>query len=122
MRSAILPHDLDPFRDAANFFETMGVFVKLGIVDRAIICELFDGVVFGWWKQLEPIILIRREFGDRGLWTNFEYLAVICEESLSKTQGDYYPRGTRRMRVDERSLEAVAQFAKEQTGAPPSTL
>ena len=113
LRNEILPPELDAVRDAANFFETMGAFVKLGIVDQTLVCDLYDGVVFGWWKQLEPIIMIRREMSDRGLWANFEYLAVICEESLSKTQGDHYPRGMRRMTIDERSLEAAAAFSKQ---------
>jgi len=111
----IFPPELDAVRDVANFFETMGAFVKLGIVDRALVCDLWDGVVFGYWKRLEPVIVIRREVSDRGLWANFEYLAVICEESLSKTQGDHYPRGMRRMAIDKSSLEAAAAFAKDRT-------
>lgn len=114
----VFPPELDAVRNVGNFFETMGAFVKLGIVDRALVCDLFDGVVFGFWKQLEPIIMIRREVSDRGLWANFEYLAVLCESSLSKTQGDHYPRGMRRMTPDQRSLEAAAPFAKNHTNAP----
>jgi hypothetical protein len=107
----ILPPELDAVRDVANFFETMGVLVKLRIVDKAVVVDLWDGVVFGNWKQLEPIIMIRRKVSDRGLWANFEYLAVICEKSLSKTQGDHYPPGMRRMTIDKRSLEVAEAFA-----------
>jgi hypothetical protein len=116
----IFPPEIDAVRDVANFFEAMGAFVKLGIVDQALVCDLWDGVVFGWWKQLEPIIVIRREVSDRGLWANFEYLAVICEKSLSETHGDHYPRGMRRMTIDKRSLEAAAAFAKHRADAPES--
>jgi len=112
-----LPPELDAVRSLGNFFEVMGAFVKLGIIDRALVCDLWDGVVFRSWKQLEPIITIRRKVSDRGLWANFEYLAVICEESLSKTQGDHYPRGMRRMTMDERSLEAASVFAKHHADA-----
>jgi hypothetical protein len=111
----ILPPELDAVRDMANFFETMGAFVKLGIVDRALVCDLWDGVVFKTWKQLEPIIMIMRKVSDRGLWTSFEYLAVICEESLSKTGGDQYPPGMRRMTIDKRSLDAAAEFTERTT-------
>ncbi len=120
LRGEIFPPEIDAVRSVANFFEVMGALVKLGIVDRALVCDLWDGVVFKSWKQLEPIIMIRRLVSDRGLWANFEYLAVICEESLSKTQGDHYPRGTRRMTIDEQSLEAASAFAKHQTDAPES--
>src|ERR1700685_3437469 len=115
-----LPPEIDALRSVANFFEVMGAFVKLGIVDQALVCDLWDGVVFRSWKQLEPIIMIRREVSDRGLWANFEYLAVLCEESLSKTQGDHYPRRMRRMAIDERSLEAASAFAKHHPDAPES--
>jgi len=118
LREEILPSEFDAVRDVANFYETMGAFVKLGVVDKALVCDLWDGVVFKTWKQLEPIIMIRRKVGDRGLWANFEYLAVICEESLSKTNGDHYPRGIRRMTIEKRSLDAAAAFAKEQTDVP----
>jgi hypothetical protein len=107
-----LPAELDAVRNVANFFEVMGSLVKLGIVDQALICDLWDGVVFRFWKHLEPIIMIRREVSDSGLWANFEYLAVLCEQSLANTQGDHYPRGMRRMAIDKRSLEAASAFAK----------
>jgi hypothetical protein len=118
----IFPPELDAIRDVANFFETMGVFVKLGIVDRTLVCDLWDGVVFKYWKQLEPVIMIRRKVSDPGLWANFEYLAVICEESLSNTQGDHYPRGMPRMTIDKASLEAAAAFAEDQPDAPQSVV
>ncbi|HLW47868.1 MAG TPA: DUF4760 domain-containing protein [bacterium] len=112
----VFPPEIEAVRDVANFFEVMGAFVKFGIVDRALACDLWDGVVFKTWKQLEPVVMIRRQTA-RGLWASFEYLAVICEKSLSKSQGDYYPRGMRRMSIDKRSLEAAAAFAKDQADA-----
>jgi hypothetical protein len=45
-------------------------------------------------------------------------VAVICDKSLSKTQGDYYPRGMRRMTIDKRSLEAAAAFANDRADVP----
>jgi hypothetical protein len=113
----ILSPELYAIRDVANFFETMGVLVKFGIVDQTLVCDLWDGVVFKTWKQLEPVIMIRRNVSDRGLWASFEYLAVICEKSLSKNQGDHYPRGVRRMTIDKGSLDAAEAFAVDQTDA-----
>lgn len=107
------PAEFEPIREVASFFETMGAFAKLGIVDRVLICDLWDGVVFATWKQLEPVILIRRKVYYSGYCSNFEYLAVICQRSLSKTQGDYYPSRMPRMAVDQRSLDAAAAFTKE---------
>jgi hypothetical protein len=118
LEGEVFSSELDAVRDVANFFETMGAFVKLGIVDEALVIDLWDGVVFGYWKQLEPVIMIRREVSDRGLWASFEYLAVICQESLAKTHGDHYPRGMRRMTIDQRSLDAVAALAKRTDASP----
>ena len=107
--------EFDAIRELANFFETMGAFVKLGIVDRALVCDLWDGTVFSTWKQLEPVIMIRRKIYYRGFCASFEYLAVICERSLAKTQGDHYPRGMRRITIDKRSLDAASAFTRERT-------
>lgn len=108
------PAEFDAIRDVASFFETMGAFVKLSIVDRALICDLWDGVVFTTWKQLEPVIMIRRRVYYRGFCANFEYLAVICQKSLGKTQGDHYPPGMQRMAIDQRSLDAVEAITRDQ--------
>ena len=107
------PAEFDAIRELAAFFETMGAFAKLGIVDRALVCDLWDGVVFATWKQLEPVIMIRRKVYYTGYCSNFEYLAVICEKSLAKTHGDYYPPRMRRITVDQRSLDAVAAFMRD---------
>jgi len=115
--AATLPVEVEAIADVANFFEVMGVFVKRGAIDRALVCDLGDGVVFKAWKQLEPVVMIRRTVSHPGTWASFEYLAVICEESLSKHQGDYYPRGMRRMTIDNRSLATVAAFAQDQGGS-----
>ena len=116
----IFPPEIDAVRYVANFFEAMGALVKAGTVNQNLVCDLWDGLVFKWWKQLEPIIMIRREVSDRGLWCSFEYLAVICEKSLAKNQGVRFPRGMRRMTIDPRSLQAAAAFAKPRDDASQS--
>jgi len=105
-------------RAVGNFFELMGSFVKLDIIDRALLLDLWDGVVFRTWKQLEPVVMIRRSVSYPGTWVNFEYLAVICEESASKEPGGKYPPGMRRMTIDERSSAAVAALAQDRSGEP----
>ena len=101
----VIPADVEAVRLVGNFFELMGSFVKIGIIDRALVLDLWDGLVFKTWKQLEPVVMIRRSVSYPGTWVNFEYLAVICEESASKEPGGKYPRGMRRMKIDERSSQ-----------------
>jgi uncharacterized protein DUF4760 len=109
------PDEMEAVRDVGNFFEVVGVFVKLGIIDRALFCDLWDNVAFKTWKQMEPAVMIRRTVSYPGIWTNFEYLAVICEESLSKRPGGKYPRGMRRMTIDERSSAAAAALVQDRS-------
>ena len=111
------PAEFEAVREVARFFETMGAFTKFGIVDRSLICDLWDGIVFRTWKQLEPVIMIRRTVYYTGFCSNFEYLAVICQRSLFKSHGDYYPRGMPRMVKDQQSIDAVSAFARDQEDA-----
>ena len=108
----IFPPEIDAVRYVANFFEAMGALVKAGTVNQNLVCDLWDGLVFKWWKQLEPIILIRREVSDRGLWCSFEYLAVICEKSLAKNDGVRFPHGVPRMTLEPRSVQVAKAYAK----------
>ncbi len=111
----VLPAEVEAVREVGNFFELMGSFVKLGIIDRALVLDLWDGVVFKTWKQLEPAVMIRRAVSYPGTWVNFEYLAVICQESASKRPGGKYPAGVRRMVIDERSSAAAAALAQDRS-------
>ncbi len=85
----------------ANFFESMGAFVRFDIIDRAIACDLWSGVVVACWKALLPLIRIGKR-RDPGLWENFEYLTVLCEDFI-KRHPTSYPVGMRRMPLDDRS-------------------
>jgi hypothetical protein len=38
-----------------NFFEGLGVFVKRGLIDVALIDDLMSGYVIGHWRKMEPI-------------------------------------------------------------------
>lgn len=95
----VFPSELRPVGNIANFFESMGAFVRFNIIDRRIACDLWCGVVVGSWNRLAPVIRIRREF-DPGIWENFEYLAVLSEE-FSKQYPTSYPNGMRRMPLEE---------------------
>lgn len=89
------PAEVRPAINVANFFESMGAFVRFNIIDRRIACDLWCGVVLSSWRALAPFIGIVRTYND-GVWENFEYLAVICEE-FDKRQPTTYPKGMRRM-------------------------
>jgi hypothetical protein len=93
------PSELRAVGNVANFFESMGAFVRFNIIDRRIACDLWCGVVVASWNQLLPVIRVRRKY-DPGIWENFEYLAVLSEEFMERHPTSY-PERMRRMPLEE---------------------
>jgi hypothetical protein len=84
----------------ANFFESMGLFVKMGIIDRHIACDFWSEVVLRNWKALAPVAAyVRSELGQEALWENFEYMAVLSER-YQRDHPTSYPNGHPHMPVD----------------------
>lgn len=91
----------------ANFFESMGVFVKHGIIDRRIACDVWCGVVLRNWQALLPVTTYaRRAINSDALWENFEYLAMLCERFVREHPASY-PPGEPRMPEDETLIDRV---------------
>lgn len=108
-----MPKELESIRMLANFFENVGAFVRYGIIDRELACDVWSFVVTDTWENLEPAIAIRRQnFPD--VWTNFEWLTVVCEEWQRRHPTGAFPRSQRRMQLSERSRNAVAAWLAEQ--------
>ena len=99
LRLPIFPSELRPIGNVANFFESMGAFVRFNIIDRNIACDLWCGVVVSSWNRLTPVIRVRRKL-DPGIWENFEYLAVLSEEFMERNPTSY-PQHMRRMPLEE---------------------
>lgn len=93
------PTELRAVGNVANFFESMGAFVRFNIIDRRIACDLWCGVVVASWNQLLPVIRVRRK-RDPGIWENFEYLAVLSAEFMERHPTSY-PERMRRMPLEE---------------------
>lgn len=97
-------NDYEAIPTVANFFETMGLFVKHRIIDRHIACDAWSGVVLTSWNALLPITTyMRSEFGPE-LWANFEYFAVVSEDFANSSKSTY-PRKLRHMPEDRALLE-----------------
>jgi hypothetical protein len=98
-------------RATANFYESMGLLVRTGLVDKNLVLEIWCNVVVQSWEQLEPIVAIaRRRLGD-ALWENFEYLTVLSEDWMAAHPKGTYPVGVRRIRVKDEWLDADKQYA-----------
>ena len=82
------PAKLRPVSYVANFFESMGAFVRFNIIDREIACDRWCGVVLGCWNAMVPVVRLRRRL-DPGIWENFEYLAVISKQFVERNPTSY---------------------------------
>jgi hypothetical protein len=85
----------------ANFYEELGAFVKRGIIDADMACDLWSAQVTGDWDQLSPAIaIIRREQG-LATFENFEYMVVLGERWLIRHPAGTYPKNYRRRLVED---------------------
>jgi hypothetical protein len=88
-------------RLVANLFESMGLFVRTGMMDRTIACELWSSIVLSTWNNLRPLTAAIRKRNGPGIWVNFEYMAVLSADYIKRFPDGGYPHGVRRMPLDE---------------------
>jgi hypothetical protein len=100
-----------------NFFELMGVLVKTESVDRKLVLEIWSGVVTMAWQKLGPVIAILRRAEGSGLWDNFEYLVVLSQDWIATYPNGSYPRGARRVDLEDQWLVADLKYAASQPTA-----
>ena len=102
-----LEADLAQIGVVANFFETMGAFVKHGIIDVRVGCDLWRGVVVANWRAMTPVIARWRRTDGLALLENFEYLATLSEDFVKQYPEGTYPEGLRRQTLaDDYPVEA----------------
>jgi len=97
----------------ANFFESLGLFVKKGIIDRDIACDAWSYVVLRNWNALAPVTTYVRLMTAPELWENFEYLAMISQQHMATHTGGDYPRGLARMPVDRSLVESLDRSTEQ---------
>jgi hypothetical protein len=94
-----------------NFYESMGILVKTGLVDADLVFEMWADIARQAWERLAPFTAIsRRKIGD-ALWENFEYLTVLAQDWIAAHPKGTYPAGVRRIELEDEWLEADKQYA-----------
>jgi hypothetical protein len=71
------------FTQTCEFFNTIGLLVKTGIIDEMIPYQQGADAIIGIWKKVKPIIYSMRSDAP-GLYTTFEYFANRCEQIREK--------------------------------------
>jgi len=75
------------FQKICEFFNTIGLLVKTGVIDENIPYEQGADVILIVWIKVEPLVYIMRE-GAPGLYAPFEYFAKRCEAIREKNQAN----------------------------------
>lgn len=102
--------DYEAIPKVANFFETLGLFVKHGILDKRVVCDAWAGAVLTSWSALLPVTTYMRVQTSANLWENFEYLAALSDTFMEKTaQAPTYPKNVKRMPEDRTLLDREQQ-------------
>lgn len=94
-----------------NFYESMAILLRDGLIDRELALEIWNGLVVRTWETLAPATaMIRRNRGSV-VWENFEYLTVLSQDWLAAHSNGTYPSGVRRIVLKDEWLEGDAQYA-----------
>jgi hypothetical protein len=73
------------FSQICEFFNTIGLLVKTGIINENIPYQQGADAIIGIWRKVKPIVYSMRADAP-GLYTTFEYFAVRCEQIREKEQ------------------------------------
>ena len=93
-----VPPELQAFRTVANHFESVGSFVRRGIIDEDVACDLWAYLVVRAWNASIPVATyVRHCSGTDAVWENFEYLALLTKRWLDAHPNGTYPAGEPRM-------------------------
>jgi hypothetical protein len=97
----------------ANFFESMGLFVKSRIIDRRIACDFWSYIVLRNWNALAPVTTyVREAISSEALWENFEYMAMLSKLHEERHPNDY-PPNMPRMPKDRSLIEVVQKHSTD---------
>ena len=114
----VIPVGVAPIVMIGRFFESLGCFVKRGMLDGDLICELWAHVVYATWKSMaRAIVIMRRSRGDE-MFAYFEYLAYLSKQWLDANKL-VYPAGIPRLAPPDRWL-AVDRTERRAAEAKPS--
>jgi hypothetical protein len=97
-----LPSEFTALSRVGNLFENLGAFVRSGIIDRDIACNVWSDVIIYTWNKLTPFLAMRRRVYGKELWENFEYLTVLAVDWQVKYPDGRFPRTMRRLPLDEK--------------------
>jgi hypothetical protein len=73
------------FTQICEFFNTMGLLVKTGIIDENIPYQQGSNAILGLWEKVKPLVYSMR-VDSPGLYSTFEYFADRCKQIREKKE------------------------------------
>lgn len=100
-RRTLLDNESNEWRmiaDLANFLDgTAAQFVKHGMVNATLACDMWYGYVVWSWDALAPVIATKRALLGYPLWEDFEYLTILCKQFREKYPEGTFPKSMKRL-------------------------
>ncbi len=110
--------ELVPVRTLADFFEMGGAFVKAGVVDRELACDLWGLVVLAHWNAIAPVVAnVRAVRNNTAIWENFEYWAAASRAFARKHADGTYPKRAARETLPALWPEVIAAVKRREEPA-----
>lgn len=98
-----MPDSMQSFQFVGRLMETLGGYVKHGIVSEAIVCDLWSPPVVSFWDRMAPAIVIMRRTRGDSLYENFEMLACMSQRWMDRHPTNY-PKDLPRIAPPDRWL------------------
>lgn len=95
-----------------HFFESAGISVKTGLVQKEIVLETWSDIIVAGWTQFEPVTAIFRRTQDPLAYEAFEYLTVLARQWQKTHPNGSYPKNLPRIKIDDTYAEADRRFAE----------
>jgi hypothetical protein len=94
---------LEYFDEAVfDFFETLGLLLRLGYLDRELAWHTFSDAAVHWWSLANlHVVNARRAASDPTVWEDFEAFAQAVQQEDAKRRG----RSSADLRPSEKDLD-----------------
>lgn len=93
-----------------NFYESMGMLVRTGLVEKELVLQMWSEQITGAWDLIADVTSIFRRASGPALYENFEYLTVIAQDWIAVHGQGTYPAALRRIALKDAFLEADKQY------------
>ena len=105
-----------PLLLVGNFYEELGTFVKRGIIDADITCDLWSAQIAGAWNQMAAAIAIIRRRQGPSTWENFEYMVSLSDQWFERFPAGTFPKNQRRKVLEDVWLAEDKRIEEQGTG------